>query len=114
MDTKTWDTNIINLFIAFADEAFQRRSWFGIGPEVSSPSEMCNWLDDFELVFWLEMRKEVLNSHLVTYMEDFIRNIDSLPNGQDNAWSEFYSIEWIKLRLKASVIRDMLKQQLPN
>ena len=45
---------ILNVIKRVGDEEYQRRSWFGIGPEVSSPDEMiCEVFDDRFVPEWL-------------------------------------------------------------
>lgn len=106
-----WDQKIIQLFADFADEDMQRRSWFGIGPEVSSPIEMCNWPDDIFVEEWIDKNRKNLGIHLEEFMRDFLKDIDRLADLEES-WSVFSSIEWIQVRLKASVVRDVLLKRL--
>ena len=41
-DMKVWRKVLLQIVEAVADEEFQRRAWFGIGPEQSSPGETVN------------------------------------------------------------------------
>ena len=41
-----WGLNLLTALRHVADERYQRRAWFGIGPEVSSPTEVFNELFD--------------------------------------------------------------------
>lgn len=106
-----WDTKVAQLFKDFADEDLQRRSWFGIGPEVSSSAEMCCWLEDIDLEGWLERRKPEIGFLLSSMISDFISEIVELPENTDD-WTTFSSNGWIKLRLMASVIRDVLGKRM--
>ena len=42
VNIKTWRKLIEQGVAGIADEAFQRRAWFGVGPEQSSPEETIN------------------------------------------------------------------------
>ena len=47
VDLDTWRNVVKQVVGGIADEALQRRAWFGIGPEVSSPDEeFCQFFDD--------------------------------------------------------------------
>ena len=102
-----WDNKIIQLFKDFSDEDLQRRSWFGIGPEIASPVEMCNWPDDIFLEEWVIKNERNLDIHLRNFIQEFIFDIDKLIALPDD-WRAFSSLEWITVRLNASVIRDLL------
>ena len=106
-----WDKKVIQLFRDFANEDLQRRSWFGIGPEVSSSVEMCCWLDDIDLEGWIERRENELGVLLSSMMSDFILEVETLPDTTDD-WIAFSSYGWIKLRLMASAIRDVLEKRM--
>jgi len=103
-----WDKRIIDLFSDFADEELQRRSWFGIGPECTSPVEMCNWIDDVFLEEWLGEQGKYISRNLHKFIEDFIKDIEDLSDFTDDLFV-FSSVKWMSIRLKASVIRDLLK-----
>lgn len=109
--TVDWDKKIIKLFKDFADEELQRRSWFGIGPEVSSAVEMCCWIDDVDVLGWCNENETRICGLLFFAINDFLSDIDNLPNNLDD-WQVFSSLEWVSIRLKSSVIRDLLEQQL--
>lgn len=50
MDYRDWLANIQSVTKRIADEAYQRRSWFGGGSEVSSPIELyCQLMEDWRL-----------------------------------------------------------------
>jgi hypothetical protein len=46
MDFGTWKNIIMDFAIQVSDREYQRLSWFGKGPEVSSPDELYNGLFD--------------------------------------------------------------------
>ena len=108
-----WNIKIVKLFKDFADEDLQRRSWFGIGPEVSSPAEMCCWLEDVDLESWRVDRENELGDLLSRMISDFINEVDQLPENIDD-WTIFASNKWIKIRLLASVIRDILEVRMAD
>ena len=107
---ENWNNKVIELFADFSDEDLQRRSWFGIGPEVSSPIEMCNWADDILLEEWIVENESKLDLHLKNFIQDFLLDLDKLAALPDD-WKVFSSPEWIATRLNASVIRDLLNKQ---
>ncbi|UXN59259.1 hypothetical protein [Phyllobacterium zundukense] len=76
---KNWDKRIIELFHRFSEREFQRDSWFGLNNEVSSPDEMCNWLDDLDLEGWIKQKSTTLDSIVISLIEDFILDIEKLP-----------------------------------
>lgn len=106
-----WDEKIVQLFKDFANEDLQRRSWFGIGPEVSSPAEMCCWVEDLELDSWRTTKEPLIGDLLSRMIEDFMSEVAHLPE-DINDWTVFASREWIKIRLMASVIRDLLEKRI--
>ena len=99
--------NILRLISEFADEDFQRRSWFGIGPEVSSPDEMCNQIDDLLLHEWIEKNSLSMSQNLREYLNNFLISAERLPESQSPLES-FSSLDWCLIRSKASVLRDLL------
>ena len=107
------EQEIIRLFSNFSDKDFQRRSWFGIGPEASSPDEMCNRIDDLFLIDWVKSNQIKIGENLSNYIYDFLNDIDNLPKCMD-PWTCFCSQEWIKIRLKSSIIRDVLLEKIYN
>ena len=106
-----WDEKIVQLFRDFADEDLQRRSWFGIGPEVSSPTEMCCSVEDLDVEGWRTFKEPLVGERLSDMIKDFVSEVDLLPEDV-NDWRVFASSEWIKIRLMASVIRDLLEKRM--
>lgn len=99
-------SRIFAIFTDFANSDLQRRSWFGIGPEVSSPDEMCNQVEDLSVRGWVGENVERMSPFLGRYIYDFLDALDSLPEVSD-PWTAFSSVEWMVIRLKATVIRDL-------
>jgi hypothetical protein len=57
VDVKAWRQVVEDVVGGIADEAEQRRSWFGIGPEESSPDEdFCQFFGDAAIEEFLERR----------------------------------------------------------
>lgn len=108
-----WDKQVTKIFKLFSDVSWQRSSWFGIGPDVSSVAEMCCWLEDFDVVGWMQENESKIDRSLVSMIFDFMSDIEKLPSAMSD-YEAFASTEWIQLRLKASVIRDLLKSQLQD
>ncbi|PRD45378.1 hypothetical protein C5748_04085 [Phyllobacterium phragmitis] len=98
---------LIELFTEFSDSEFQKRSWFGIGPEISSPDELCNRIDDLGVEKWVVENSAEVGKFLSDYIIEFLDDINKLPEVQE-AWISFSSPSWIAIRLRASVIRDLL------
>jgi hypothetical protein len=61
-----------------SDEAYQRRAWLGVGPEVSSPDEMVN-----DLLGYLDLKAyvsaEVSRSSLAGETEILLRQLGAYP-----------------------------------
>ncbi|HWA49041.1 MAG TPA: hypothetical protein VG742_12235 [Dongiaceae bacterium] len=78
VDLKAWRKVVEQTVGAIADESLQRRSWFGLGPEISSPGEEFNqFFGDSAIVEFLQRDDNGLNDlqaeaarHLVKLMED--------------------------------------------
>ncbi|HWD60179.1 MAG TPA: hypothetical protein VG308_17975 [Stellaceae bacterium] len=55
VDVKAWRRVVEDVVAGLADEAMQRRAWFGLGPEVSSPDdEFCMFFGDAAVEEFLE------------------------------------------------------------
>lgn len=81
VDLKAWRKVVEQTVGGIADESLQRRSWFGLGPEVSSPDEEFNQLfGDAAIEEFLQRDDNGLNDlqaeagrHLVKLMNDLLR-----------------------------------------
>ncbi|AJD53263.1 hypothetical protein L6172_16330 [Thalassospiraceae bacterium SW-3-3] len=104
---------VLSLFTDFSDVEYQRESWFGIGKWVSSPDEMCNAIDDMLLTEWVEENAEKMSPFLCRCISEFIAAIDKLPEASD-PWAAYFSVEWIQIRLQASVIRDLISKEFKD
>ncbi len=85
VDLKAWRNVVRQVVSTIADENLQRRAWFGVGPEVSSPDEeFCKFFGDAAVEDFLKRGDNGLNSqqldagkHLLTLMK---RLSDETPN----------------------------------
>ena len=77
MNAGEWKSRIFELVKDISDADYQRRSWFGIGPEVDSPDEMfCALFDDL-------MFDEFLERHASTLSEAQLRAARRLQREMD-------------------------------
>ncbi|NHO43247.1 hypothetical protein GOB83_13910 [Acetobacter fabarum] len=99
---------VLKLFELFSDIEFQKNSWFGFNHSASSPDELCNNIDDINLITWVN-KNESIHPLLCEYIKIFIKNVEELPDTQE-PFSAFSSKEWISLRLKASIILAFMRR----
>src|SRR6266403_1201590 len=79
VDLDAWRNVVREVVGAIADESYQRRSWFGIGPEESSPDEdICQFFGDAAIEEFLDRKDTGLEApqikagrHLVKLMSQF-------------------------------------------
>ena len=80
VDLNVWRELVKQAVGAIADEGFQRRAWFGIGPEEPSPDEdICQFLGDAAIEDFLNRSDTGLNGpqteagrHLVKLMHQLL------------------------------------------
>ena len=114
MNSKKWTKCIISAVSNIADEAFQRKSWFGKDNMCSSPEEdVCTLLDDFTFDKFLEenvnnltpeeliLGKE-LNESLMKY-----KKLDKDPNPIDILNDK----GWDSIRVTAFKFLNILKNK---
>lgn len=66
VDIKSWRKVIEQVVGAIADESLQRRAWFGIGPEMSSPDEhFCQFFGDAAIEEFLDRSDTGLNERQI-------------------------------------------------
>jgi hypothetical protein len=81
IDIDAWRDIVVQVVSGIADEDLQRRAWFGIGPEQSSPDEdFSQFFGDAAIEDFLKRTDNGLNDlqseagrHLVTLMRDLSR-----------------------------------------
>jgi len=100
VDMGTWRKVVEQIVKGIADEELQRRAWFGIGPEESSPDEMTNqFFGDAAIEEFLRRRDTRLNDlqiksgkHLIILMNEFSKQtpevIDPSKAIDDPRWRQ--------------------------
>lgn len=108
-----WNEKILDMFNDFSSEEFQKTAWFGLSDEITSPDEMCNWIDDLDLFGWMETQKFEQKTSLSKDMHIFMGELEKLPD-YDDPLEAFASSEWQKIRLMAGVILEALRKHISN
>jgi hypothetical protein len=112
VDLNVWRNQIKQAVDAIADEKFQRRAWFGIGPEETGPDEdICQFLGNAAIEDFLNRNDTGLNDrqtdagrHLVKLMHQLLTRT---PTHIDP--SELIDDpEWKKIREAASQFSALL------
>jgi hypothetical protein len=107
-----WEQNVITAISHIADEAYQRRSWFGIGPEVSSPTEIISVLfDDYQFDEYVRLKARSADRSLTDVLLDLQARLDELEVDDALAAQLLVSDEWVSIRKLARRAADMLLVQ---
>ena len=107
-DFDAWRAVVVGVVGGLADEASQRRSWFGIGTEISSPAEEFNYffsdaaVDEFVEQAMLDDPTRLAGRYLVKLMR---RLSSETPDDIDPALM-IDDPRWIEVRMAAA---DFLK-----
>ena len=105
-----------NLLVAIrhiSDEAYQRRAWFGHGPEVSSPSEIYNeFFDECQVDQFIADPPTYVSASTVTELANLRNEMDLLDIEDDEATALFESSSWSKIRKRARIAGDNLERDL--
>jgi len=73
MSYEEWKGRIVDCVRAISDEQYQRRSWFGVGPDVNSPDEMiCEVFDDLNVPDFVLRYSSVLTKAELQTAHDFL------------------------------------------
>jgi hypothetical protein len=85
VDLKAWRNVVRQVVQAISDENLQRRAWFGVGPEVSSPDEVfCQFFGDAAIEDFLNRGDTGLNDQqrdAGKYLLTLMRKLsDETPN----------------------------------
>src|SRR5215204_168034 len=81
VDLKSWRRVVEQTVAGIADEALQRRAWFGIGPEESSPDEeFCMFFDDAAIEEFLERDDTGLNEEQVEAGKHLVKLMGELAD----------------------------------
>ena len=112
MDMNIWRNNIRQAVDSIADEQYQRRAWFGGGPEESSPTEeYCMLFDNGAIEDFLCRNDAGLNQyqidsgkHLVELMNQLSKTVPKHINPSDLIDDP----RWVKIRQAAKDFLAML------
>lgn len=113
VDINAWRKVVEQVVGGIADEALQRRAWFGIGPEQSSPDEeFCMFFDDAAIDDFLSRDDTGLTEeqaragkHLVSLMTDLA---DETPEHIEPA-DMIDDPRWQEIRAAASRFHKLLR-----
>jgi len=113
LDLKSWRKTIEQVVGGIADEALQRRAWFGIGPEESSPDEeFCMFFDDAAVPEFLERDDTGLNEEQVRAGKDLVKLMGELADQTSEHVEPKDLIDdprWQEVRKAASRFHKLLK-----
>src|SRR5712692_1639468 len=112
-DVRAWRKVLAGVVDSIADEALQRRAWFGTGPEVWSPDEaFCQFFDDAAAEEFFErddtgltQQQLTAGKHLVKLMHQLA---DETPNHIDPA-ALIDDPRWQKIRAAAARFHKLLQ-----
>lgn len=108
-----WRSLVVSSVRNVADETFQRRAWFGRGPEQSSPDEVISDIfDNANLELFLKTteltdKQQLFGHRLLEILERFV---DKTPQHLVPI-DVIDDPEWIQVRLAAESFLDSLGQQ---
>ena len=112
MTDRQWVVNIYETLSRISDEEYQRRAWFGLGPEVSSPGdEFNNLFDDYNVELFLARPPVKLSSQARKHLIALISAMNDVDEGY--LYPSFIDDpRWIKIRklaldAKMSLLRDI-------
>lgn len=100
---------ILEVLLHLSSEREQLESWFGTTQSVYSPFEAVMSLEDAQFKEWLD--DDTLSEIAKSAVSCVLRCINDLPD-LDDPVEAFSSLEWIRLRLAASVAHELLKSEL--
>lgn len=100
MDFETWQQRILESLTQLSSRAYQLRSWFGDGPEVSSPDEMlCDLYDDCDFESFCVVYRHTLGPRvpeLATELSDAVEelgeHLEPRQMIQDHRWDRIRSL----------------------
>jgi hypothetical protein len=112
VDMPAWRRTVEEVVSGIADEALQRRAWFGIGPEQSSPDEeFCMFFDDAAVDEFLDRhdtgldeRQRKVGKHLVKLMQELSNQTPEHVEAADLIDDP----RWKKIRKAAARFRALL------
>ncbi len=81
VDMRAWFLDIKDIVAFLADEKKQRRSWFGLGPEASSPDEaFCSYFDDLAIEEYISRQDTNLTRHQLAALTRLTSMMRTLSN----------------------------------
>jgi hypothetical protein len=111
-DYKAWRAVVRQVTNGLADEALQRRAWFGVGPEISSPDEMFNqFFDDAAFEEFLSRVDSSLNAKQLEAGRRLLKLMTELSDETTQHIEPSTLIDdprWRQIRLAASEFRSLL------
>jgi hypothetical protein len=115
-DDLIWGKNLLMAVQNVADEAYHRRAWFGLGPEVSSPCEIFNILFDDAGMEQFLTKPPAYASHATLAQLSRLRDeMELLDVDEDAARTLIDSPAWTEIRELARAAAELLDKDLkPN
>lgn len=107
-----WLKNILISLNHIADRDYQSRSWFGVGPEVSSPSEVYNELfDDCRINEFIDLYRGSFPKILIEEISNLIDAMEAIDFDDSRASEHFWSSGWEEVRKIARRAADALGEE---
>jgi hypothetical protein len=112
-DLNSWRTVVEQVIDGLADESLQRRSWFGLGPEESSPGEeFCMFFDDAAIEEFLKRDDTGLNQEQLAAGKHLVRLMSDLADHTPEHIAPEALIDdprWQEIRKAAARFRELLR-----
>lgn len=113
VDLKAWRKAVEQVVGGVADEALQRRAWFGIGPEESSPDEeFCQFFDDAAIEEFLDRDDTGLNERQIKSGRHLVKLMRQLSDHTPNHINPADLIDdprWQEIREAAARFHQLLR-----
>jgi hypothetical protein len=111
-----WGRNMLMALRHIADEVYQRRAWFGVGPEVSSPTEMINELyDDCRLLDFIKCAPSYISIETLHALRRLDAQLEDVDVDDTSAADLMESPIWGAVRMTAQKAAQRLEGELrPN
>ncbi|MCO5081986.1 MAG: hypothetical protein M9955_10070 [Rhizobiaceae bacterium] len=111
-DMNAWGKVVREAVAGLADEAVQRRSWFGLGPEVSSPDEAFNqFFGDAAIEEFLKLPENGLNQQQHDACAALVEMMETLSKYTPQSISSDTLIDdprWVAIRAQAAQVSRLL------
>jgi hypothetical protein len=116
IDLTAWRRVLEEVVDAISDEDLQRRAWFGIGPEESSPDEdICQFFGDAAIEEFLDRDDTGLNAAQIDAGRRLVAMMRELSDKTDRATGHIKPSEliddprWQEIRRAAADFRKLLR-----